>query len=98
MDCIKTISFLTRMYQSIFEAPKTKAERCPMTSDVEIPTTMDRAPSGGIVRRCLMSLNLYLSKRRERLVLSDLSDDQLRDIGISPAEARTEVNKSWFWG
>lgn len=69
-----------------------------MTSDVEIPTTMDRTPSGGIVRRCLTGLNLHFSKRRERLVLSSLSDNQLRDIGVSPSEARTEVNRSWFWG
>ena len=69
-----------------------------MTTDVEMPTTMDRAPSGGTIRRCLMSLHLYFSKRRERLVLSSLSDDQLRDIGVSPSEARSEVNKSWFWG
>jgi uncharacterized protein YjiS (DUF1127 family) len=69
-----------------------------MTTDVELPTTMDRVPSGSIARRCLMHLNLYFSKRRERLVLSCLSDDQLRDIGVSPSEARTEVNKSWFWG
>ncbi|MBW9054760.1 DUF1127 domain-containing protein [Rhizobium mesosinicum] len=69
-----------------------------MTTDVELPTTMDRAPSGGIARRCLMRLALYFSKRRERLILSCLSDEQLRDIGISPSEARIEVNKSWFWG
>ncbi|GAA3106032.1 hypothetical protein GCM10010520_58480 [Rhizobium viscosum] len=69
-----------------------------MTTDVELLTTRDRAPSGGFVRRCVMRLNLYFSKRRERLVLSGLSDDQLRDIGVSPSEARTEVNKSWFWG
>ena len=27
-----------------------------------------------------------------------LTDDQLRDIGLSPSEARVEVEKSWFWG
>ena len=69
-----------------------------MATDVELPITMDRAPGGGIARRCLMRLTLYFSKRRERLVLSGLSDDQLRDIGVSPSEARIEVNKSWFWG
>ncbi len=69
-----------------------------MATDVELPITMDRGPSGGIARRCLTRLALYFSKRRERQVLSHLSDDQLRDIGVSPSEARTEVNKSWFWG
>jgi uncharacterized protein YjiS (DUF1127 family) len=69
-----------------------------MAVDVEIPIVTDRTPSGGIARRCLMHLHLYFSKRRERLALSGLSEDQLRDIGISPSEARTEVNRSWFWG
>ena len=69
-----------------------------MTTNAELPTTMDRASSGSIARRCLMRLTLYFSKRRERQMLSGLSDDQLRDIGVSPSEARTEVNKSWFWG
>jgi uncharacterized protein YjiS (DUF1127 family) len=45
-----------------------------------------------------MGIRLYLNKRRERLTLSCLSDDALRDIGLTPSEARTEVNKSWFWG
>ena len=69
-----------------------------MMTDMEIPIVTDRTPSGGIARRCLMRLHLFFSKRRERLALSDLSEDQLRDIGVSPSEARTEVNKSWFWG
>ncbi|MBB3655619.1 uncharacterized protein YjiS (DUF1127 family) [Rhizobium sp. BK650] len=69
-----------------------------MISDAELPTTRDRAQSGSIARRCLMRLTLYFSKRRERLALSDLSEDQLRDIGVSPSEARTEVSRSWFWG
>jgi len=69
-----------------------------MTTDVEISRTVDRAPTGGTIRRCLMGIRLYLNKRRERLTLSGLSDDQLRDIGLTPSEARTEVNKSWFWG
>ncbi|MBB3461645.1 DUF1127 domain-containing protein [Rhizobium sp. BK377] len=69
-----------------------------MTTNLELPTAMNRAPSGGIARRYLMRLNLYFSKRRERLMLSCLSDEQLRDIGVSPSEARTEVDKSWFWG
>lgn len=69
-----------------------------MTTDVEISGTVDRAPTGRMIRRCLMGIRLYLNKRRERLTLSCLSDDELRDIGLTPSEARTEVNKSWFWG
>ena len=36
-------------------------------------------------------------RRAGRLVLRDLSDDQLRDIGISRAEAEAEVSKSFFF-
>lgn len=53
-----------------------------MTTNVEISRTLDRAPTGGVVRRCLMGIRLYLNKRRERLALSCLSDDALRDIGL----------------
>ncbi|EJN01707.1 DUF1127 domain-containing protein [Phyllobacterium sp. YR531] len=37
-----------------------------------------------------------LAKRRSRIHLSELSDDQLRDIGISKGEARQEVERR-FW-
>lgn len=69
-----------------------------MTTAAELPATTDRAPRGTLARRCLMRLHLYFSKRRERQVLSGLTDDQLRDIGLTPSEARVEVEKSWFWG
>jgi uncharacterized protein YjiS (DUF1127 family) len=38
----------------------------------------------------------YFEKRRSRIELSDLSDEQLRDIGVTRSEARSEVSKSWF--
>ena len=41
-------------------------------------------------------INAALSKRRSRLALYDLTDDQLRDIGISREEARREGLRS-FW-
>lgn len=69
-----------------------------MTTDVEISGVTRRAPNHGIVRRCLTGIRLYLNKRRERLALSLLSDDELLDIGLTPSEAKTEVGKSWFWG
>lgn len=37
-----------------------------------------------------------LAKRSSRIHLSELSDDQLRDIGISKGEARQEVERP-FW-
>jgi uncharacterized protein YjiS (DUF1127 family) len=69
-----------------------------VTIDVETMMKMNRAHFGGIVSRWVMLIRVLLQRRRRRLTLSELSDDQLQDIGITPAQARTEVNKSWFWG
>ncbi|MDE1994350.1 MAG: DUF1127 domain-containing protein [Rhizobiaceae bacterium] len=43
-------------------------------------------------------LRTRMDKRRSRSDLAELTRDQLADIGLTPAEARTEVQKSWFWG
>ncbi|EJN05189.1 hypothetical protein PMI41_00971 [Phyllobacterium sp. YR531] len=40
---------------------------------------------------------VYLAKRRSRLALSNMTSDQLRDIGITPDQAEAEIAKSWFW-
>lgn len=37
-----------------------------------------------------------LDKRRSRIALSELTDEQLRDIGLTRMEAETEVYRS-FW-
>jgi len=39
----------------------------------------------------------WLEKRESRWVLRDLTDDQLRDIGLTRLEAATEAKKSFFW-
>jgi uncharacterized protein YjiS (DUF1127 family) len=39
----------------------------------------------------------YFEKRSSRIALSELNDEQLQDIGVTRAEARSEVSKSWFW-
>lgn len=49
-------------------------------------------------RRLLSSFALWLQKRETRSTLRDLTDDQLRDIGLTRSEARTEIGKSFFWG
>jgi len=73
-----------------------------MTIDIERP--MLRVPEAdggrrktGFLRTILARLRAYLEKRETRWDLRELTDDQLRDIGMTRAEARTEVNKSWFW-
>lgn len=48
-------------------------------------------------RRLLSSLALWQQKRETRSTLRDLTDDQLRDIGLTRSEAMTEVGKSFFW-
>lgn len=48
--------------------------------------------------RRLWALYLHwLEKREGRLVLRDLTNDQLRDIGLTRREAMREANKSFFW-
>lgn len=37
-----------------------------------------------------------LQKRRSRLHLRNLSDQQLRDIGVTRHQANAEANKVWF--
>jgi uncharacterized protein YjiS (DUF1127 family) len=54
-----------------------------------------RGLSGG-VSAVLTWLRLALAKRRSRMHLSELSDDQLRDIGKTRREARGEFLRS-FW-
>jgi uncharacterized protein YjiS (DUF1127 family) len=41
-------------------------------------------------------LGLCLMRRRERLMLQELSDDQLRDIGLSRADVERECRR-WPW-
>ena len=74
-----------------------------MTTDVDRPMLAAAGAGSGprrrrILRRALARFLVYLEKRETRWDLRDLTDDQLRDIGMTPAEARAEVNKSWFWG
>lgn len=74
-----------------------------MTIDIERSTAvMPSVDKGkrkpGFLRPALAALLSYLEKRETRGNLRDLTDDQLRDIGVTPAEARAEINKSWFWG
>lgn len=40
---------------------------------------------------------VWHEKRESRRTLRDLTEDQLRDIGITRREAGIEVSKSFFW-
>ncbi|WP_267550926.1 DUF1127 domain-containing protein [Rhizobium rhizogenes] len=73
-----------------------------MTIDVDRPLLAatgegrDRHKPGFLLT-ALASFLAYLEKRGTRWDLRELTDDQLRDIGVTAAEARAEVSKSWFW-
>lgn len=51
----------------------------------------------GIAQALLATLESRAEKRRSRGALWELNNEQLADIGITRAEARTEGAKSWFW-
>lgn len=66
----------------------------------ETPHDIARSKLRGNVRsgkRLLAAIEHYLEKRRSRRTLSELTDDELRDVGLTRAQARTETSKSWFW-
>ncbi|MFK0163086.1 DUF1127 domain-containing protein [Rhizobium sp. NPDC090279] len=54
-------------------------------------------PRPHIMRRLWASYRHWLEKREGRRVLRDLTDEQLRDIGLTRREAATEASKSFFW-
>lgn len=51
----------------------------------------------GVALRLVAAIEHWLEKRRSRRTLSELNDDQLRDVGLTRAEAKAEVSRSWFW-
>jgi uncharacterized protein YjiS (DUF1127 family) len=75
-----------------------------MTTDINRPMQAAAAVAGRgrrkreLWRKALERFLTYLEKRETRWNLRELTDDQLRDIGMTRTEARTEVNKSWFCG
>lgn len=50
----------------------------------------------GLLARLSVFITDALARRRDRRMLSRLDDHLLRDIGLSPDEARTETAKP-FW-
>ncbi|PDT17463.1 hypothetical protein CO670_06900 [Rhizobium sp. J15] len=51
----------------------------------------------GVALRLVGAIEHWLEKRRSRRTLAELNDDQLRDVGLTRAEAKAEVSRSWFW-
>lgn len=50
-----------------------------------------------LLRGLIQALVLWSQKRRSRAILRTLTDDELRDIGVTRREAEREAGKSFFW-
>ena len=66
------------------------------TGDMLAPVPLDYAHSGSFFGRLFARFAVWVEMRRGRAVLRELSDDMLRDIGVTPDAARREVEKSRF--
>ncbi len=51
----------------------------------------------GFFRASMKRVALWQEKRESRRILRHLTDAELKDIGVTRAEARVEVAKSFFW-
>jgi uncharacterized protein YjiS (DUF1127 family) len=56
-----------------------------------------RSSRGSPLMRVISMIEMVVERRRSRLALMELSDVQLKDIGISRSEAFREANRP-FWG
>jgi uncharacterized protein YjiS (DUF1127 family) len=56
-----------------------------------------RARAASVALRVVLMIEDALERRRSRLALMELNDDQLKDIGVSRSEAFREANRP-FWG
>ncbi|MGY5807440.1 DUF1127 domain-containing protein [Rhizobium sp. LEGMi198b] len=50
-----------------------------------------------MAHRLVDAFAVWLQKRESRWTLRYLTDDELRDIGLTRGEAMEEVSKSFFW-
>ncbi|MFS8112417.1 DUF1127 domain-containing protein [Rhizobium jaguaris] len=50
-----------------------------------------------LARRVLDAFAVWMQKRESRWTLRYLTDDELRDIGLTRHEAMAEARKSFFW-
>lgn len=57
---------------------------------------MASQPQGGYISRFLDWVSYHMMLRRSRIALGELTDDQLRDIGLQRAEAEREARKVRF--
>lgn len=67
------------------------------TGTGRLATFMRRLPHGEtLFERLVAVLDAWVDRRRSRLALSRLNDDQLADVGLTRGEARNEASRP-FW-
>ncbi|MEL6449696.1 MAG: DUF1127 domain-containing protein [Pseudomonadota bacterium] len=65
--------------------------------DLAYLTAQARMPAASVVAlRVAVLLSKWATRRRTRLALAQLSDHQLRDVGLTPADASIEARRV-FW-
>ncbi|MBL8579537.1 MAG: DUF1127 domain-containing protein [Mesorhizobium sp.] len=62
-------------------------------TDTSMRTSESR---GGLLLRLISMIEMAVQRRRSRIALMELSDDLLKDIGVSRSEAFRESNRP-FW-
>ena len=70
-----------------------------MASNVgeETSTRIDAGTVATLWERVARHFRQWAEKRQSRHTLTELTGEQLDDIGVTRSEARAEVCKSWFW-
>lgn len=70
-----------------------------MTIDtIFVAGTVNRTKSTrGPFYRPWLAVRTWWLKRRTRQALIEMTEDQLRDIGITRSEAQREIGKSFYW-
>ncbi|ENN89170.1 hypothetical protein RHSP_62327 [Rhizobium freirei PRF 81] len=61
------------------------------------PESRATQPKSHPMRRLWLPILRWMEKRESRWVLRELTDEQLRDIGLTRREANAEAKKSFFW-
>jgi uncharacterized protein YjiS (DUF1127 family) len=91
----------SQLFQSNVGRQRTATASGVLTMTIDTTSTQDgfkvQIPWRIVLRRGRLAWHIWSGKRRTRRSLLDLTDDQLRDIGISRSEAQREVRKSFYW-
>lgn len=66
-------------------------------STTRTDASMRSSSRGSTLMRVVAMIEMAFERRRSRLALMEMSDSQLKDIGISRSEAFREANRP-FWG